>query len=301
MKVKIIFILCLITITSTINATEIELPKWFINQEPDTYVGISVPNGSEQDALVGALLQYVLSQKHMCFKIYNNGYGLIQSDYSNLQKITTFSIFDYHIELDTMISYDIAKMKLLPSNEYICQITEGTSIQQKLSLSIISKHISQSVNDTVEYSINDTVRLQFGNYFALISNKRDGWGIDQFAHNFIWLAQDLNNKERTTYFSTANDKEIEYYFPTSISTTQRDLQKHYLLGTCLAEGLIQSYISILYDELPRHSVNDRRQQKADPLIAPLTHTLHFIGIKKEQRGTNSNVVDTPQLLYYHKQ
>lgn len=120
------FTLCLLTVTMCAVAqeknqqsTRIKLPQWFVNIPSNAYVGISEPNGCENQAIAMAIIQYMFANKL-------SGKGSINwmSESSN----DSYLLEIYRsAQFSADLSFDVIETKRLASGEYVCCITPGTT------------------------------------------------------------------------------------------------------------------------------------------------------------------------------
>ena len=85
------------------------IPEWFMRPSADSYIGISAPNSSEQDAINMAILPLLMAHDSpaKCKEI-------IQSVYMESEdNLTSHTSGHYEIMIDTVVSYSIQNISKL--------------------------------------------------------------------------------------------------------------------------------------------------------------------------------------------
>ncbi|MBQ0089947.1 MAG: hypothetical protein KBT27_11530 [Prevotellaceae bacterium] len=150
---KKFFTLCLLGVTMCVvaqennqQATRIKLPQWFVNIPSNAYVGISEPNGCENQAIAMAIIQYMFA---------NNLSGNGRVNWMSKSSNDTYLLEIYRsAQFSADLSFDVTETKRLASGEYVCCITPGTthSIQCRVRYQQMVK--SENNSDVQNFTFN---------------------------------------------------------------------------------------------------------------------------------------------------
>ena len=253
------------------NLPQVNIPDWFMNLEGKAYVGISMPGGDALDAIGMALIQKILA---------NNEYIWYDSKLEGgtsedkMKKESYFSGEDsIKLSVGIEMSYNIQELAKLPSDEYICRITDGhrnklrmeiTFDEQMSYMSIKSKN---EENESGYHTVNLNLEYNKRNYEMNIMESVSGFKdkssdnktiqyicsykkeFDQ--HNYIF-----RNECKDIFDNLSNAEEsvkMLYIFPSAQVSDNPELNSYtnyYNPKKSLAEQLLVFYMDIIRKELP---------------------------------------------------
>lgn len=226
MKKKIIYILLCSVIS--LNAETIQLPTWFTNVADKEYVGISEPNGCENQAIAMAIIQYMFTNRM-------TGVGENQIRVSLLED--SYAIRSHETKsFNISVSFDVLDIQRLSSGEYICRITEGNTHTILIEISYQNETFTEN-DSSFESKTLCTIKSQYWNWSieSLISNDEAKQSyISRFTD--VTVGRELINKNDPIAYS--------YKACKPISTTDKEIVS-VLTNISLCRALLNAYRQLL--------------------------------------------------------
>lgn len=143
---KIIFTaLAVVVSTGFIKADEVVPPTWFSKIPKNEYVGISEPNGTEEQAVMMACFQYMFANQSQV-EYSSTCKSKIVVD-SALHILSNDTCLRRYILIDS-VHYDILEKQHLASGEYICRIAQGKTHRAVIKM-LIEEKVTEETQDTV--------------------------------------------------------------------------------------------------------------------------------------------------------
>lgn len=107
-------------------------PIWVSLPAPGEYIGVSFPDGGEEQAVSIALFSYILGHEIDCLYTRKNSAQLFGNDSGQVERYQEFSRFVYTGNL----KYDIVRRSILKSGESIVAITDGDTYKRRFAIII---------------------------------------------------------------------------------------------------------------------------------------------------------------------
>lgn len=236
MKKKIIYILLCSVIS--LNAETIQLPTWFTNAADKEYVGISEPNGCENQAIAMAIIQYMFTNRVTGVGEY---IGLI----SGLDDDSYTSRSHETKSFNVSVSFDVLDIQRLSSGEYICRITEGNTHTILLEISYQNETVTDN-NSLFESKTICTIKTPYWNW-SIESQISNDDAKQSYLSRFmdVTVGRELINKNSPIAYS--------YKACQPISTTNKEIVSM-LTNTSLCRALLNAYCQLLtYAEISSNS------------------------------------------------
>lgn len=228
MKKKIIYILLCSVIS--LNAETIQLPTWFTNVADKEYVGISEPNGCENQAIAMAIIQYMFANRMTGVGENQIRVSLLEDSYtSHLHKVIFFNV---------SVPFDVLDIHRLSSGEYVCRITEGNTHTILLEISYQNETFIDN-NSSFESKTLCTIKSQYWNWSieSLIANEDAKQSyLSRFTD--VTVGRELINKNDPIAYS--------YKACKPISTTDKEIVS-VLTNISLCRALLNVYSQLLTD------------------------------------------------------
>lgn len=143
---RIIFTaLAVVVSIGLISANEVILPKWFSKIPKNEYVGISEPNGTEEQAIMMACFQYLFANQS-CIEYSSICDGQTMMD--SALHIQSDNICQQRYLLIDSVHYDILDEQRLASGEYVCRIAQGKTHSAIIKM-LIEEKVTEEIRDSV--------------------------------------------------------------------------------------------------------------------------------------------------------
>lgn len=143
---RIIFTaLAVVVSIGLISANEVILPKWFSKIPKNEYVGISEPNGTEEQAIMMACFQYLFANQSQVEYSSTCESKVVVDSALYIQSNDTCKRQYFLID---SVNYDILEMQHLASSEYICRIAQGKTHRAVIKM-IIEENVTGATQDSV--------------------------------------------------------------------------------------------------------------------------------------------------------
>lgn len=217
---KKFFTLCLLTVTMCAvaqeknqQATRIKLPQWFVNIPSNAYVGISEPNGCENQAIAMAIIQYMFANRL-------SGKGSINwmsesSNDSYLLKIYRYAQFSADL------SFNVIETKRLASGEYVCCITPGKD--HNIQCLVRYQQMVKSENNSDVQNSTFDMQTMGWQWFITSDIINDSIQYRSMFSDATILKEFYNTIEKKPYIYEANQASPSISKGTTVSLTDHSL------------------------------------------------------------------------------
>ena len=142
---KVFTALAVVVSIGLISANEVILPKWFSKIPRNEYVGISEPNGTEEQAIMMACFQYLFANQS-CIEYSSICDGQTMMD--SALHIQSDNICQQRYLLIDSVHYDILDEQRLASGEYVCRIAQGKTHSAIIKM-LIEEKVTEEIQDSV--------------------------------------------------------------------------------------------------------------------------------------------------------
>lgn len=249
----------------------IVIPEWFMNIKEGTYVGITMPNGYEIDAIGMALIQKIMASDE--YLNYSSFHQDTIIDYGRKRGVESYSRSTVTISTDIDVHYNIQELTELPSGEFVCRITDGNRNRMRVKLEYDFLSEDFMAKHSQEREITKLIKVMYGNRESNMQTQ-EFWKNDTMQYRSYWSYQDSNNEYRfINEVESVNGKDNAmkqlYSFPDSQSHTNSNAVRHsFPINTkkCLAEQLWDYYMDIMIQSLPTNRNNSFYMRKKTPIV-----------------------------------
>lgn len=229
---KKFLILCLLAVTMCAvaqeknqQATRITLPQWFVNIPYNAYVGISEPNGCENQAIAMAVIQYMFANN-----LSGNGRVNWMSESSNdSYRLEMYRSAQFVAEL----SLDVIETKRLASGEYVCCITPGKTHNFQCHIFYQQMAMSENTSNV----INSTFKMQSVGWEWFISSDITN---DSIQYKSVFSDETIQN----TFYNTIEKKPHIYEASQAIPSVSQGITLS-LTDYSLCRALLNIYSDLL--------------------------------------------------------
>ena len=256
MKKLFIILLSILSLTAFAQENNVgpsRIPKWFMQPSQKSYVGISAPGATEQDAINMAILQLILAHDGgaKCKSVIDE-YSMSSSDsYANK---TTENI---EMVFDTVVRYTVQNISRLESGEYICRLTDGG--KKEMSVKLLWERTFFLID--IDGESNWNLRVKFMGQFG------DGkWYIDSYnsggesekerkmreeEYSFAYMTEypGMRSVFKSPFFQDTSSP--HYVFPKLNNNQQQSYVPAVFFSVdntiCLFEQLMMAYWKIFYE------------------------------------------------------
>lgn len=233
------------------------LPDWFCTIEEGTFVGISEPNGTLQDAVFMALMQYFIAtdMKAHYLENYISDYHVKSGARTSHDESTSALRITHHIK------YSIIRSAITENKEYICQITKGEDYEGDIIIDGSHKSIYIDSLNTQDFEDELTLKFMYsGNngklYKEVSLSNADKTNIKSHQYR----SQSMNdNQEYHHYLWTGKDA-FEYDIPSKLCYSVEEftfyMDEQYPIDldgkTSLCEVLVIDYYNLFTNNLDKN-------------------------------------------------
>lgn len=278
--------------------SKVNIPDWFMNIPENTFVGISMPQGDELDAISMALIQKILAsdESFLYESFYFNSDSLHEQTKKNTRQHEEFHMeFDStQLSIETTLRYQIQELAKLPNGEYICRLTNGN--RNRLRIKIVYDYFLKGTRlDTASMLSNEiNLYLEYSNrkcnFHILRYGNGDGKKFTEsyiskyekefFAHQYLFMNNNVVNVGET------KENNMPYIFPISRVSENQEIKQYtfrFDSEKCLAEQLLEYYMRVMVATLPHnYSFYGIKRQKT-PIISQQYDKGKFIITTAEQK------------------
>lgn len=262
--------------------SKFNIPDWFMNMSENTYVGISMPGGDELDAIGMAVIQKILASDK--FFSYNSKYEENKTDMGRKKGEYMEIIASTHLSIDMVIHYQIQELEKLPNGEYVCRLADGN--RNRLHIKMEYGYFSKDEKLPPDASSFNDMELQLEyadrKYNFLIKSSCMGNRTlyksycekDFNTHTYRFINQVSQQTDMET-----KDINMPYIFPVSRVSGKHELKQHTFTfdpEKCLAEQLLDYYMRIMVESLPRNYSMYGIKRSKTPIICQQYDNGQFI-------------------------